>query len=214
MINIASTPSLAWPAASAVQVAPVVPANAVGPAQASARDSGAGTGFGQGGQPAQATRTRRTEAGTETAAPAPAPLLPRSQGESADQPVDAREQLEADKRQAEEQAQELAKEQALQQQLREVLTNVWQASAAVVERALASDDDTSAAAVAGALPGTDAAGDPVAVVAAPPVALPDGGASAGAVPEAARGSEPEAYDEHGNSSWAPAEVGALIDQRV
>lgn len=209
MINIASTPSLGWPSSPAPAVAPVVAASAVTPVQGSARESRAGLGFGQGGQPAQAPKAGQTEPGTEASAPAAAPLLPRSHGESADGPVDASEQIEADKRQAEEQAQELAKEQAVQQQLREVLSNVWQASAAVVEQALASSDTAAAAAA------VTEAGDPVPGVAAVPESTGSAPAmSAGGAPEPIRGGEPEAYDERGNSSWTLPEVGSLVDQRV
>jgi hypothetical protein len=212
MINIASTPSLAWSSPPAVSVAPVASVHAVNPVQAGARDSRTGPGFGQSGQPDPSPRTGRPASGAESVQAAAAPLLPRSQGEAGDEPVDASELAEAEKRQAEEQAQELAKEQAVQQQLREVLSNVWQASAAVVERALAEGD--SATPPVASTSSADAAD---AVVGAAPLAdsaVPAQTVQAAVITEPVRTSEPEAYDEHGHSSWSAPEVGGLVDQRV
>lgn len=201
MINIASTPSLGWPSSPAPAVAPVVAAGAVTPVQGSARESRAGLGFGQGGQAPQEQGGGRTVASAETVQAPAAPLLPRSQNGSDGAPVDAGEQLEAERRQAEEQVEELAKEQAVQQQLREVLSNVWQASAAVVERALGLEEGAAAAA-------TQAPAEVGAVAGAP------GRDAAASAAETVRTAEPEAYDEHGNSSWTPPELGGLISQRV
>lgn len=214
MINIASSPPMGWHSTPSVAVSPVVPASAVTPVQGSAREGRTGLGFGQGGQSPQERSTARTEAGTQPAQAPAAPLLPRSQAESGDEPVEASDQIEADKRQAEEQAEELAKEQAVQQQLREVLSNVWQASAAVVERALGLE--TGDAAVQAASQVAPAVLPEGAVVELPALLGTTGPAAASDVSSepSVVAEPPEAYDEHGNGNWPSPELGGLVSQRV
>ncbi|GAA6143229.1 hypothetical protein NBRC116584_30470 [Hydrogenophaga sp. 5NK40-0174] len=125
-------------------------------------------GYGQEGHGAQrpdrSAQGSDGRAGTEKQQEASAaPLLPRQNPEQKDgqdsaaaaQEVSADEERE---RVAQEQKDAVERSQALREQLREVLSSVWQASAAVVERALKVED----------LPAADAANDATAAAAASP----------------------------------------------
>ena len=108
-----------------------------------------------------------------------------------------------------------AEEAARREQMQSVLTNVWKASAAVVDRVLGRDD-----AAPGGVPASGAAGaaerGPVRAQPAEQLSLPwPVQPQERAVPSAmAEGRVPVAYDERGNSSLAPLEPGALISRRV
>lgn len=218
MLNISSTQPVIWPSAPASGIAPVSATTPVSPVQASSRDTQASLGQRQERPVPDSVRrssAQPTEGSAESGASDAAPILPR---ESPDSP-DGQASPEPTEAQAERQTAEAqAEEKALQQQLKDVLSNVWKASAAVVEVVLGRDD----AEVAGK---ADAAAVERAVAAAAPtahaavVAMP--GASALAAndavvePVAARPAQDVvAYDAHGNSSWAPLEAGSLLSRRV
>ncbi len=103
-------------------------------------------------------------------------------------------------------------EQARWQERQQLLTNVWQASAAVVERALGLGD---AAASNPATERTPAAGSqPLEQLALPWPVLPE---AARSNPARAAFPEPQAvvaYDERGNSNLAPLAMGSLISRRI
>lgn len=220
MLSITSSPSLAWPSAPAVNVAPVSAATAVTPVQSSARDAQAGLGRGREQPPPESLRRGSAEAGQERVALEAAPILPN---ESPDSP-DGQASPELDEAQAKAQrqkAEEKASEKALTLQLQDVLSNVWKASAAVIDvvlgreaamaEAQAGQPSEAVSAVAGDVsfvPASASAG-----ASALPV-VDAGSRSQPAALEARSAQDVVAYDAHGNSSWAPLESGSLISQRV
>lgn len=232
MINIPSTTAVTWttPPVST----PVNPVSAVQPVGAAGRDRQTGFGAGQDG-PAQQKPggARTTGPGSRPDEDASATLLPRGeatgQGRATARTPDAAAGQENGQRMAAEQDDQEA-EKAFKEKLQSVLTTVWQASAAVVERALGGDSAND-----GPGPRADTSPD-LSVAASALVARrplppePAVGPEVMALPwpvmsqEAAEASEvagkmlpPEevvAYDEKGNTSAAPLEVGSLVDQRV
>ncbi|WP_372656865.1 hypothetical protein, partial [Hydrogenophaga sp.] len=179
------------------------PVAAVQPVAGSARDAQTDAGQGQqtagrrGGQ-GSAQRPDRAEAQA-------APLLPyKPSGGDPDVRTDLenRALVRDDQKAAEE------KEQAAQQRpaLQEVLSSVWKASAAVVERVLGSSAASApgGAVEAAAAVQTRALAPVQSELFAEPVALVE-------MPSA---EQVVAYDEHGNSSLAPLEAGSLVSERV
>lgn len=236
MLNIPNTTAVSWttPPVS-TQVAPVAPVQAV---TAVSRDRhsglGAGLGSGQDGQaPARTDKPGRTAQAKSLTEPSAAPLLPREAAQDrveADRAMDLVDRQELQRQRAEQEQADQAADKALRDKLQAVLTTVWQASAAVVERALGRESanplpgpssDTS--------PGLSVAGSalvarrplppevPQRLQAEPlpwPIMQED---ATGAGPFTAAALPPEevvAYDERGNTSAAPLEVGSLISQRV
>jgi 2-hydroxychromene-2-carboxylate isomerase len=141
--------------------------------------------------------------------------LPRERSEDAaplptrDNEARAEQRKEDDKKAQEQAAQKL--------QLQEVLSNVWKASAAVVDVVLrreaasvASAQGADGAALA-PLAGTPSVNDQV-ITAEEADQLP---ANVIGLPVAARrDEEPLMYTEQGTSSWAPLESGSLLSRRV
>lgn len=239
MINISNNHPVSWPQASAPVVAPVSAVSAVKPVQDGRGDGQAGLGGGRGGAatPAQRREAARNAGSEPPAGPEAAPLLPREANKgSADAPSDMalkREQAEAKKAEQAERAQK-AEEQSKKLQLQEVLTSVWQASAAVVDRVLARSSAGEADAVGNQSDTSPSLGvasamlTPRKVVAPEQPALPpveplpwpvmpeDSSAAQAPVidvdPRPVQ--EVVAYDEHGNSSLAPLEAGSLVSERV
>ncbi|WP_439112984.1 hypothetical protein [Hydrogenophaga sp.] len=244
MINISTNHTVSWPQ----PVSPAVPAvsavTAVKPAQEGRQEGQASLGGGREGASAQAQRREGgRSAGVEVSvSPEAAPLLPREAAQSAAPALSeasVKTEQAAAKQQAEpaEQAQK-AEEQSKKLQLQAVLTNVWQASAAVVDHVLGRT-----AALDADLPGNQSDTSPSLGVlsamqaprkmAAPereteraaqapretlpwPV-MPEGSAQAEALladvdPRPLQ--EVVAYDENGNSSLAPLEAGSLVSERV
>ncbi|TNF59497.1 MAG: hypothetical protein EP306_10665 [Burkholderiales bacterium] len=219
MINIPSTTAVNWstpPASTAVS-----PVLAVQPVSATGRERQAGLGAGQDGpgqqRPGDGGRTAR--AAREEASSVP--LLPRAEpaarGDAAEPARDAAARQEAGQRASRERADQEA-DAAMKDRLQTVLTSIWQASSAVVERALGSEP-------ADTVPAQPAPGGALAVrrplPPAPPEpakALPwpvmpeDSQPSSAALPVPPE--EVVAYDEKGNTSTAPLEVGGLVDRRV
>jgi hypothetical protein len=201
----------------------------VTPVQSSARDAQTGSGaFGRdpsaAARPGEPPRARASEA--ETAQPAP--LLPRPQPEQGQrQGAEKPGTQEADKAEAEREQQALqAQEQASKQRFQDVISNVWKASAAVVDMALGREAANASRleAVPGAVALGAAPAQPLTAPAA--VAAPAAPVSPVAAPLAATASDEAdlealkaqqdvlAYDAQGHSSLAPLEAGTLVSRRV
>lgn len=136
MIQISTTPPASWPGATPSLTAPTRPVAAVTPV--------APVGAAASAQPDQDPgRTRRRggaddQAGTET------PAAGRENADAATRLADV--QLQAEQRRAEQEAreaQEAADREAIER-LRQVLVDTWDASAAVVERALSEKESGAA----------------------------------------------------------------------
>lgn len=242
MLNISTTPTVSWPTPQSTAVPAVSPIAPVQAAQGAGRDAQAGLGAGQ-----DRSSSARRQA-KEDEAPNGAPLLPRGAGDGTALQGSASREAEAAAREAaEEAAAELAEQQAsakeeIHQRLQEVLSSVWQASAAVVDRALGRESEAGASGEVGksgggaqgvlALPPrrpmvvvqgagfmpvdtVGPAGPVVQVSAGAPLGAPavaDAGNGAGVSP-----SDPAdlvAYDERGNGSVLPPEAGSLLSRRV
>ena len=212
-ISSSSSPSVSWPTAPSAAVAAVTAVPGVTAVQASPREHQAETGrHGQGAQggPPPGVPRPASDAASGVPSAQAAPLLPRERSESAGPSTAQDNEARAEQRQEDEQK---AQEQAAQKlQLQEVLSNVWKASAAVVDVVLGREAASVAAAQA-----ADAALPPLA--SASPAN--DRGLTTGEVAQVAdlpaavrRDEEPLMYTEQGTSSWAPLESGSLINQRV
>lgn len=237
MLNISSTTAVSWPTPASAAVAPVSPVAAVQPVQAGGHEGQTQSGFGREGR--------------EGRAATPQPLAPARAGAQARTPATATEEAPrapapqdmAAQRQAQQEAAQVAEQRQTQdkkavEHLQNVLSRMWEASAAVVDRALGIDP-----AKGQEVPGnqSDTAPDLSAVTASMiPRKLPaeraaksaqeslpwpvmpettEGGevldvVGDGVGPEAATVAEVVAYDEHGNGSPAPVEAGAIFSERV
>lgn len=218
MINVTTRLPVVWspPAAQAVSAVPAVAA--IRPLQESGRNgqSGAGTD-----PEAQATRLGRRRSESDAA-----PILPRKSpddqgggpgGTRASSAATADLQAQADAEQRVEQdAAQRAADEARRQQMQAVLTNVWKASAAVVDRVLGRDDVAVAVAPSAPNPAGDTTQVSAPVRSSEQLELPwPVQEQAVAVPAAmAEDRAPVAYDARGHSSLAPLEPGALISHRV
>ncbi len=224
MINLTSTSAaVSWPVPPAAST--IVPVVAVPPVPAlpGGRETQTGPRSGGDGQARaffSAARGERRGAREEAA-----PLLPR---ESAGGQAEA----EAVRRQADQAAHAAReREQQAMQHLKEVLTSVWQASAAVVDRALGvesapgnqSDTAPDLSQVAAslisrrALPAiASAPGRPAEPPASGTAWVPGREAGAESPVQADPGAPADvvAYDAHGHSSAMPLEAGSLISHRV
>lgn len=229
MINLTSTSAaVSWPVPPAAST--IVPVVAVPPVPAlpGGRETQTGPRSGGDGQARaffSASRGERRGAREEAA-----PLLPRESagGQAAGAPAEA----EAARRQADQAAHAAReREQQAMQHLKEVLTSVWQASAAVVDRALGvesapgnqSDTAPDLSQVAAslisrrALPAiASAPGRPAAPPASGTAWVPGREADAESPAQAGPGAPADvvAYDAHGHSSAMPLEAGSLISHRV
>ena len=232
MLNIPSTTAVSWttPPAS-TPVGPVAPVQAV---SAASRDRQAGLGPGQDGHsPARPGNPGRANQAKSLPEPAAAPLLPRDRKQDTAGVERAQEVSARQEQQQQRAAEELAEQEAdkvLREKLQAVLTTVWQASAAVVERALGRES-------ANELPGPQSDTSPDMSVAGsalvarrplPPEApqrpqadplpgpiMPGEETAAGQpAPAPLAPEEVVSYDEKGNTNAVPLEVGSLINQRV
>lgn len=249
MISISTNHVVSWPTPASPGLQPVSNVAAVQPVRESARDGQTGLGAGRDGQTASVRVTTSRAGSAEREVPADAaPLLPRSYGRHGAEgkaeappvggqaeavPQEMQDKTEEARQAAAQQADEKAAA-ADRPQLQAVLTTVWQASAAVVERALGrlGGAEGEVSAVSGEAAGEAAAtGASVArrallppAVTQPPVeplpwpVMPEAQSpdapAAGAPVDIRPVEDVVAYDEHGNSSWAPLEAGSLISQRV
>lgn len=215
MINIAQTNPAVWSPPASTATAPVAAVAPVRPPQESARNGQSGTGREQ--ETPGARAQRRADArepassgrdATAEGAPGRAGRTGTGGGESSD--VRARRETEQNAKQL---ATEQAAEEARRVQRQELLTNVWKASAAVVDRALGRDD-TSAVNAAAESQASAGGEQTLEQLALPWPVMPQ---DADAAPSRADLGVPDdvvAYDEHGNSSVAPLEAGLLISRRV
>lgn len=240
MLSISTAHQVAWPQPVAPTVAPVAGVLAVRPTAGAQRDGQTGLDSGREGQHrAQHGATLRNsgnpgaqdgELGTAAA------LLPRASTSSVSDAAWERLAQDSDglprsgvdqERQlvlAERAAQNVQAQQAATQQLQDVLTHVWQASAAVVDRALSRAQPDASAASSTPLSNA-AAGSPAVAVVQPAAQepllrplLPESsqqGVAFAVAPDPPRpAQEVLAYDENGSSSPAPPEPGALISRWV
>jgi hypothetical protein len=225
VINLSSSSAVSWPTPPSAAVAPVSPVLPVSGAPAlsgggSERQTGARSD--QGGRAMVFTVTGQRPAQGQGQDQGPVPLAgePTAPGRHAQGDLQER----AAQRQADLDAQ-AARDRAKQamEHLREVLTNVWQASASVVDRALGRENTD---AVPG--PRSDTAPDlsqvaatlvarraPVFIAARSAQPASSGLPSLPHAPQDdSTAAEVMAYDERGNSSLAPLETGSLISHRV
>ena len=215
MINIAQTSPAVWSPPASTATAPVAAVAAVRPPQESTRSGQSGTGREQDAPSARAQRrtgmreAERPERDAPTDGARGASGRPGAGGESSD--LQARRETEQN---AKQQATEQAAEEARRVQRQELLTNVWKASAAVVDRALGRDDTTSA--VSAAAPGQEPAGSEQAMeqLALPWPVMPQDADASPSRADLGASEEVVAYDEHGNGSVAPLEAGLLISRHV
>jgi hypothetical protein len=235
MLNISTTHPVSWPSPASAQVAAVSAVEAARAVQ-DGRRSGQSSGDGQ--TPHGGPRHHKDLSSSETGR---VPLLPRPSGSDADRPgrIAARSSESADDitawREAGQEAQKLEAEKATEaqtrrEQLQAVLSEVWKASAAVVDRVLGRDDARRFGRSVDGAEGVDPASGagPMALKLPAPEPLPwpvmpkepafaVPGKATAAEAEAAPTTTPQevvAYDERGNSSLAPLETGVLVDQRV
>lgn len=219
MINLTSTPAVSWPTPTSVAVAPVpaVPAVAALPG---GRETQTGPRSGREGTDhafASSTGERSTARATGSPAPAGAPQEEVSGANDHATQAALRQQAQQEASAARE------RDQRAMEHLKEVLSSVWQASAAVVDRALGresteaspgarSDTAPDLSQVAATLVARRA---PVLTSSKPVPTVPTGQSW---VPESLQNetnsADVVAYDEHGNSSLMPLEAGSLISHRV
>lgn len=229
MLSITSSQPAVWSPPPGPAVTAVSPTAQVQPVQATARDAQTGGSSGREtsgaaqpvrvGGPRRERETERTEKG---ALPDAAPLLPRESPDAPDQP-ESPEKAQAKAEAEREQQARQAEDKAFKQKLQDVISNVWKASAAVVDVALSArnasvPDEPAALSAAEAVSGTEpvASAAPAALASAVPGA-PVQEAANDAVAELAElraGQEVVAYDAAGHSSLAPLEAGTLISRRV
>ena len=247
MLNISSTTAVSWPTPVSVAVAPVSPVAAVQPVQAGGHDGKAQSGFGREGRAATPPQSATGRAAAEGRAPVTedATALPSSRTAAG---VPAALQDVAAQRQAQQEAAQVAeqrqtKDKKAVEHLQNVLSRMWEASAAVVDRALGiepakgsevpgNQSDTApdlSAVTASMIPrkplSADRSDRPAMELLPWPV-MPEGadGGEAMALDVVGDGVGPEAvtvnvaevvaYDEHGNGSAAPVETGTIISERV
>jgi len=224
VINLTSSSAVSWPTPPSTAVAPVSPVPSVPALSGAGAESQAGPRSGQGGRghafPSPSQRT--TDA---------APAAPREASAQAAPPA-SDPQAQSAQRKAEREAHAAReRERQAMEHLKDVLTNVWQASAAVVDRALGreasaagtqSDTAPDLSQVAASLISRR-----IMAPAAPVLARPAGSAApanawatalandqATALLDAGTTSDVQAYDAQGHSSAMPLESGSLFSQRV
>ena len=233
MLNISSTTAVSWPTPTSTAVAPVSPTAAVQPVQAGGNDGKAQTGFGRERQAAEHPSNASARAADGTLTPTSASTTASASGQpAAHDPVAKRQARQEAEKVAEQQQ---SKDKKVVEHLQQMLSDMWEASAAVVDRALGIEPSNSKA------PGnqSDTAPDLSAVAAStiPRKALPmperqalpapeplpwpvmpetaeGDGATTAALQNLSLPAEVVAYDESGNSSFAPLEAGSVIDLRV
>ena len=205
MLGITSTQPVHWPPSASPAIAPVTPVGPVAPAQGSSHDNASGFGSGRqdraGGAPDSSQDRRASTDKTQTESKA-APLLPREPAEG-QQPGGATATAEAEL--SEEQKREAQAEEKASQALplKEVLSNIWKASAAVVEVALGREASAAGPANTGSDARTvDAAGSNASV------AAEDGSL----VPQPA--ADPVTYSDQGLGLWESVETGGRVNEKA
>jgi len=215
MINIAQSNPVVWQPPVNGATAPVAAVAAVRPVQESARNGQPGTGREQ--DTPSPRSDRRAEAreiarqGREAAGDGARNTAGRAGNERAE-PSGMLTRKEAEQN-AKRVAAEQAAEEARRAQRKEVLTNVWKASAAVVDRVLGREDATAVKSTAESQASSGRL-QPMEQIEMPWPVMPQEGRSPRAGTDFPSPEEVVAYDERGNSSLAPLETGLLISQRV
>ncbi|MFT5934384.1 MAG: hypothetical protein ACI9M6_001434 [Hydrogenophaga sp.] len=215
MINIAQSIPVVWSPPASSAPATVAPVAAARPLQESARDGQPGTGAERDTRAARADR--RTEA-REVDRQAREVLNEgkrRVTGRTGTEPgkVDDAPVRQEAKDKAKQLAAEQAADEARRAQRQELLTNVWKASAAVVDRMLGRED-TSAVNSAAESQGSSGSQQTMEELALPwPVMPQDAGASPSRA-DLGASEDVVAYDERGNGNVSPLEAGMLISHRV
>ncbi len=230
MINISTTSPVSWPTPPSAAVAPVSATPAVQPVQSGGREAQADL---------EARREVRRKSKADDEADPAAPSSPRSSVPEAGGQAAVQARQEAAAQRAEQALKKAEADKASHRKamdrLQEVLSNMWAASAAVVDQALGLEPKGEA------LPGnqSDTAPDLSAVAAStiqrrllpqtrdgapatdqpapdgmPWPVMPPATEEAAAVAPEVPGGEVIAYDEHGNSSLAPLEVGTLLSEKA
>ena len=213
MLGITSTQPVHWPPSASPAIAPVTPVGPVAPAQGASHDNASGFGSGRQGRAGGAPDTaqdRSASADKAQTEPKAAPLLPREPAEGR-QPEGASTTGEAEL--SEEQKREAQAEEKARQALplKEVLSNIWKASAAVVEVALGRE----AGAVGSANTGSDARTVDAAVSNVSAGRTVDAGAAAldrSLVPQPA--ADPVTYSDQGLGLWESVETGGRVNEKA
>lgn len=216
MINIAQPNPVAWPPRTSTAVAPVAAVAAIRPLQESARNGQSGAG--RESELPGARNERRVE-GREAGRPmrdagadGVRPGAGRTAGEGREVgDVAARRELEQAARQ---QAAEQVAEEARRVQRQELLTNVWKASAAVVDRVLGREEGAAVNAASASSASETPARQPVEQLSLPWPVMSQETRPGQTRPDFPAPQDVVAYDERGNSNLAPLEAGALISRRV
>jgi hypothetical protein len=218
MINIAQSTPVVWSPPASSAPAPVAPVAAARPLQESARDGRSGTDAERDTRAARAARAdQRTEAREvdRQAREAVNDGRRRVTGRTGTEPgkVDDAPVRQETKDNAKQLAAEQAADEARRAQRQELLTNVWQASAAVVNRML-GQEDTSAVNAAAESQESSGSEPVMEELELPwPVMSQDAGASPSRA-DLGASDDVVAYDERGNGSVSPLEAGMLISHRV
>ena len=214
MINIAQPNPAAWSPPAPGAIAPVTAVAAIRPLQESARNGQSGAGREQGTPAARADRQTDAREAARQSRDAVGDGGRSTPGRTGAPNREAGDMLL--RREAEHNAKQLAAEQAAEEarrvQRQELLTNVWKASAAVVDSVFGRNDATAVkpAAESGALSGSQ----PVEQLALPWPVMPQAARSPGARSDFPSPQDVVAYDERGKSNLAPLETGILINRRV
>ncbi len=229
MLNFSTSNAVSWPTPQGNAVPAVAAVASVQPVQGAARDAQAGLGAGQDnaasrhakGEPG-AKGMPRPQREPDTPGGLAGPSTGGAVAEAEARKV-AQEEAEAERR--------ATSRREIHKALQETLTNVWQASAAVVDRALglepaseapgprsdtAPDLSAAAAALIPRRPLPPAARQELPAPAPLPLPLAETDSSDSAAASQAPPSPEEvvAYDERGNGSVPPPESGSLFDRLV
>lgn len=214
MINITQPNPVVWSPPANGAAAPVAAVNAIRPLQESARSGQQGAerelpGLrADRGAPDRDAKRAARETGTEGVRSG----VGRAAGDRGE-PQDAVARREAEQA-ARQQAADQATEETRRAQRQELLTNVWKASAAVVERVLGREEGAAVnAAVAGASPAASGR-QPAEQLTLPWPVMPQDPGQAQGRRDFPAPQDVVAYDERGNSNLAPLEAGALLSRRV
>lgn len=234
MLNVTSPSAVSWPAPASVAVAPVHPVASVPSVQTGGQDGKTQMGFGRDDRAAPQRAAAGRSTVDERGAPVEGAGTPAS-GTPAPHDMVAHRQARQEAARAAENKQ--AGDKKAVEHLQNVLSRMWEASAAVVDRALGIEPAASSE-----VPGTqsDTAPDLSSVAAStiprkPVVAerqpkpaleplpwpvMPESSeveidvVGDGIVPGEDTAAEVVAYDEYGHGSAAPVEAGAIISERV
>lgn len=237
MLNISSPSAVTWPAPASVAVTPVPAVTAVPSVQTGSQDGKTQMGFGRDDRsaPQRATAGGRPAMGERSAPADGAGAGSAASGTPAPHDVAAQRQARQDAAQAAEKKQ--ASDKKAVEHLQNVLSRMWEASAAVVDRALGIEppkgsevpgiqSDTApdlSAVAASTIPRKPLVAEQQARPALEPLPWPVMPESSeveidvvgdGVVVGEEAAAEVVAYDEHGHGSAAPVEAGAIISERV